>query len=271
MQSGANAERADILLGQVTYMSLFDADYDTLPGSVSLNEFSLLAPILPLSNGRLRLLTYLTYGATMFDTSVPNLLPEDTLHSIRLPIIFLYDYSEEWLFGAMVMPGISGDLENTSDAFTFSAFAGAGYKVSPTLSLLGGVFYADGFGDDFLAPGVGVIWNPSPDWSVNIMPPFASVRWNFQEDYYLSMFARFDSTTWNVGADATGPDRDVNMSSTRVGLRLERRLTERLWGQISAGYNLGREMQIENLNNLTLQQDDIDPSPFVQIGINLRY
>ena len=271
MEFGGGADERDRLAGEVTYMHLFDADYDSLPGEVSADEFSIFAPILPLSNGRLRVLAFLNYRATSFDTSVPNLLPDDTLNSIRMPIAVIYDYSDEWLFGGMVMPGLSGDMENTGDAFTFSAFAGFGYKASPNLRWFGGVFYSDGFGDDFVAPGIGVMWNPTPDLSVNILPPFANVSWRFHEDYMLSMFARYESPTWNVDADNAGPTRDVNMSSARVGLRLERRMTEHLWAQVSAGYSFGREMEIENLSNNTLQKDDIDSSPFVQIGLSLRY
>lgn len=257
--------------GRLSYTHVFDADYDNLPGEVSVNEFSLFAPILPLSNGPLRVVAFLGYSATTFDTSVPNLLPEDTLHSISLPVAVLYEMSDKWLLGGMVIPELSGDLDNTSDAFSLSAFAGFGYRPSPNIRWFGGVFYSDGFGDDFIAPGIGLIWTPSPEWTVNLLPPVASVNWQFSEDYYLSMFARFESTTWNVSADSAGPDRDVQMSSTRVGLSLERRVSENLWAQVSAGYSLGREMEIENLNNSNLQEDDIDPAPFVQIGLNLRY
>jgi hypothetical protein len=267
----AGGGRTDIQIAQATYTSMFDADFDTLPGEVSSDNFSLFTPILPLSNGRLRILTFLNYSATSFDTSVPNLLPEDTLQTIRLPIVALYDYSDQWLLGGMIMPGLSGDMDNTGDSFSFSAFAGFGYKAAPNLRWFGGVFYTDGFGDDLVTPGVGLVWAPSPDWSVNILPPIASISWRFNEDYFLSLFARYESTTWNVDSDSAGPARDVNVTSTRVGLRLERRLGENFWAQISAGYSLGREMEIESLGNATLQKDDIDPSPFIQIGLNLRY
>ena len=260
-----------IPVGRASYTHVFDADYDTLPGEVSADEFSLLTPILPFSKGPLRVVGFLGYSATSFDSSVPNLLPDDTLHTISLPIAVLYERSEKWLLGGMVIPRLSGDLDNTSDAFNISAFAGFGYRPNPTLRWFGGVFYSDGFGDDFIAPGIGLIWTPSPEWAVILLPPVASVSWQFHEDYFLSLFARFESTTWNVSADSAGPDRDVQMSSTRVGLSLERRVTEHLWAQISAGYSLGREMEIENLDNNNLQEDDIDPAPFVQIGLNLRY
>ena len=260
-----------IPIGELSYTALFDGDYSSLPGDVSAQEFSLLAPILPLSNGRLRLLVYLSYTATSFDTSVPNLLTEDTLHSLSVPVALLYEHSDKWMFGGIVLPGLSGDLSSASDAFSFSAFAGFGYKAAPNLRWFGGVFYNDGFGDNLVIPGVGLMWNPSPDLAVTILPPLAEINWRFQEDYLLTLFARYASTTWNVNADSAGPARDITMTSTRVGLRLERHLTERLWAQVSVGYAFGREMQIENLNNTTLQRDNIDPAPFVQIGLNLRY
>ena len=265
------ADARDILVGAFTYQYLFGADFDTLPGEVSADEFSAFFPVLLLSNDRMRVMTYLNYRATSFDTSVPNLLPEGTLHTIRLPVTFLYDYSEKWLIGGMVMPGLSGDMNSTSDAFSFSVVAGVGYKQNPDLRWFGGVFYSQGFDDDILTPGLGVMWNPTPKWSVNVLPPFANASWRFHENYALTLFGRYESATWNVEADSAGPDRDVAMSSLRVGLRLERRLSDHFWAQISGGVSFAREMEIETLSSATLQEDDVDAAPFVQAGVNIRF
>ena len=266
-----DADGRDVLVGAVSYQHLFAADFDTLPGDVSADDFTAFSPILLLSNGRMRVMTYLNYRVTSFDTSAPNLLPEGTLHAIRLPVTFLYDYSEKWLLGGMIMPGLSGDLSSTSDAFSFSALAGFGYKQRPELRWFGGVFYSHGFDDDIIMPGFGVMWNPSPKWTVNVLPPFANVSWRFHENYSLTLFGRYEGTTWNVEADRAGPDRDVKMSSIRVGLRLERRISEHFWAQVSGGMSFAREMEVETLNSDTLQKDDIDAGPFVQAGVNIRF
>jgi hypothetical protein len=255
----------------VSYRHEFEADFDTLPGDVSVDEGSIFLPILPLSNGDWRLITFLNYRVTSFDTSVPNLLPRDTLHSISLPVTLLYDYSDKWAFGGMVMPALSGDLSDAGDAFSFSAAVGAGYAQNPNLRWFGGVFYSSGFGEDLLVPGLGVMWRPANDWTVNILPPLANVSWRFHEDYFLSLVGRYQSTTWNVEADAAGPDRDVNVRGLRLALALERRVAEHIWASLAVGYVFGREMEIENLGDTTLQKDDIDAAPFVQGGLNLRF
>jgi hypothetical protein len=253
------------------YMHRFDSDFDSLAGEISSDEFSVITPILPLTYDRLRVAAFASYRANWIDTSTPTLIPDDTLHALRLPVVAAYELSDKWLLGGMVMPGLSGDLENADDGFSILSILGVGYGYSDRLKIFAGALHSYGFDENHFFPGAGFLWQASDDLSVSVLPPFASVTYSGWEDYKLSLFGRYDSPTWNVEADAAGPDRDINLRELRVGLRLERRLTEKSWAYLGTGFTFARRLEIETTSSSSLQEDDIDPGLFLQGGLSLRF
>jgi hypothetical protein len=273
LRFGGNATASDLpgaTVASASWIHQFDSDFDSLGGEVGIDDFSLWTVVAPLNFGSKHLITLLGYRSTQFDTSVPNMLTEDTLHSIRMPVVFLNDVSERWLWGGMIMPSFSGDL-SSGDNFSIAAAVGAGYAPNPDLRIFGGAYYSHGFDEDFVIPGLMCIWRPDPKWEAYLLGPNVGVNYSVNETWILSLFGQYDSPTWHVEADASGPDRDIRLSSLRLGLKAECRLNKLCWASIAGGWSFARELEIEDLHSNALQEDDIDSGPFVQVGLNLRY
>ena len=115
---------AGIPLGQVSYGHFFSSDFDTLGGDVSADEFTLMTPLASIRVGDAYVIPMLSYRWNEFSTSTPNLLPESSLHQIRMPIAVLYQPADRWLVGGMIMPAFAGDLSN-SDNFSIAGALGA--------------------------------------------------------------------------------------------------------------------------------------------------
>ena len=270
---GSNAAASDLpgmTLATASWLHHFDADFDSLAGEVGIDDFSAWVPVAPLNFGNMHLIAMLGYRATQFNTSVPNMLTEDTLHAIRMPVVFLNDVNENWMWGGMIMPSFSGDL-SSSDNFSSSAAFGAGNMVNPTLKNFGGAYYTHGFDEDTIIPGLMFSWRPTPKWEAYFLGPMGGVTYSVNENWLVSLFGQYDAPTWHVEADDLGPDRDIKVSSLRVGLKLERRFNELCWAYLAGGYSFARELEVEDLSSNSLQEDDIDAGPFVQFGLNLRY
>lgn len=273
LRFGRNASFSELpgyTFATASWLHQFDSGFDSLGGEVSSDDFSLWAPVAPLNFGNMHVLSLLGYRATQFDTSVPNMLSEDTLHTIRMPFVFLNDMSERWLSGVMIMPSFSGDLSGR-DNVSISAAAGAGYVFSPALRIYGGVYYRHGFDEDLIIPGLMFSWRPDPQWEAYVYGPVGGISYSANDDWVLSLFGEYDAPTWHVEGDTFGPDRDITVSSMRIGLKAERRLGGLCWAYLAGGYSFARELEVEDLDSNLLQQDDIDPGPFVRIGLNLRY
>ncbi len=257
-------------VASVSYIHQFESDFDSLPGKVSSHDVSLWAPVAPVDFGSFHILAMLGYRFTDFDTSVTSALPTESLHAIRLPVVFFDDRVEGWLLGGMVMPAVAGDL-SSDDGFYLSAALGAGRQIRENLRVFGGVYYGTGFGEDTIIPGIALTWRPHPRWEVYLLGPISGIACSINDAWTVSLTARYDSPTWNVEADSNGPDRDLEVTALRVGLKLEGRLHEHLWGFITVGASLAREMEIETTSDRSILDDDIEAGPFVRTGLHLHF
>ena len=261
-------------VGTTSYTHRFTSDFDQSElGDVSSPRFSFWTTVAAFNQEEFHLFAWLGYGANKYETggnSVPNLLTDHTMQSLSMPIVFLHDISQKWLWGAMVMPSYSG-THSSSDNFSISVAAGVGYTYSPSLEVFAGVYYYNGFGDDLIIPGAAFIWRPAPRWEVFLLPPIGGVSYSVNEKFLISFYGQYDSPTWHVKADKNGPDRDIQMSGLSLGLKGEYHLGSYFWAYAGAGVTVGQELDIEDTDNHTLQNSDVDMSPFIQIGLNARF
>lgn len=257
-------------LATTSYTHQFASDFDSLPGDVSSDQFSLWAPFAAINKENFHLAAWLGYGTNKYNTSEDNLLTEHTMQSINVPVVFFHDISEKWIWGGMVMPSYSG-THSSSDNFAISAALAVGYGHSENLELFAGVYYYHGFGEEYIIPGAAFIWRPAPRWEAYLLPPIGGVSYSINECWLVSLYGQYSSPIWHVKADSTGPDRDINMSSLRIGVKAEYNLHGWLWAYAATGVAVGQELDIENTSDDTLQNSDIDMSPYVQVGLNLRF
>lgn len=233
-------------------------------------DLSLWSPLYHHQIGDVHIAPLLGLRGTRFNTSVDSLLTESDLYAIRLPLVAIHDLSDEWLYGGMIMPGFSGDL-SSGDGFSLAAAFGVARQVNSKLMLGAGAYYSHGFNDDFFVPGVAFIWRPAPRWEVSLLGPIGSASYAINDHWSASFICQYDVLTWNVEADEQGPERDIRTGSLRLGLRLEKRLSDHFWTNLTGGMSTAREITIEDLDNSTLQEDDIDAGPFVQLGGMIRF
>lgn len=261
-------------VGTASYTHRFTSDFDKKDlGDLSSDEFSIWAPVLALNNESHHLFAWVNYGASKYNTgsnSALNMLTEHTMQTIQMPFVYVHDISEKWIWGGMVMPTYAG-TDNSSDNFAWSTALGVGYTYSPCLQLFGGAYYFHGFNDDFALPGIGFIWRPNERWEAYLLGPIGGVSYSVTDKFLVSFVGQYSAPTWHVKADNSGPDRDITMRSLRLGVKAEYQLHNLFWAYITGGYSVGQEMEIENSDNDTLQESDIDASPFIQIGLNARF
>jgi hypothetical protein len=261
-------------VGTASYTHKFTSDFDKKGlGDVSSDTFNIWVPFLALNREQYHLFAWINYGTNKYkvgNNSKINMLPESTMQSIYMPVVFINDVSEKWLWGGMVMPTYSGTGSN-SDNFAISGAVGVGYTYSADLQLFGGVYYYNGFNDTTILPGAGFIWRPNDRWEAFLLPPIGGVSYSINDNWLASLYGQYESPTWHAEADDLGPDRDVNMQSLRIGLKLEYHIHEWFWAYAAGGLSMGQTLEVENSHNDKLQKSDIDASPYVQVGLNIRF
>jgi len=258
-------------VGTLNYAHRFAGDFDSLAGDITSDEFRFWTPIAAFNRGEYHLFAWLGYGADKYYTSFPSLMTKHTLQSAKMPIVFLDDVSENWLWGVMVMPEYSG-TESSSDNFAVSVAGGVGYSVNDNLELFAGVYYFHGFGSDTVIPGAAFIWRPIRQVEVYLLPPMGGISYSVNENFFLSLYGQYDSPDWHVEADKVGPDRDISVSGLRLGLKAEYHIYGLAWAYAAAGYTVFREYDVDFVDSaVSMEKSDIDPSPYIEFGFNARF
>ena len=269
---GAATDLPGYAVGTAYHLHQFKSDFEDGGGDLRSDDFSLWTPVLPVNLGDFHLFGFASYRATWFRSSLPELLPGNDLNVFRFPVAFVHDVSERWMWGGFVMPGYGGAASSwNSEGFSLSALLGAAYAWSPRFNLGAGVLYYTGFNQSYVAPGVGFTWRPVDDWELFLIPPSAGITCSINEKTLLSAGGTYDSARWNFAADGAAPERNIHIRRVRVGLKLERQIGGPVWGYVSGGYSLFRKLEIEDRDGTLLREEDIEPAPYVQVGVNARF
>lgn len=258
-------------IGFANHTRTFSSKFDSLGGNISASESSFFAPLLPLNNGDWHVLALFLYTQTSFDSSIPDILTQDALHSYNFPIAVVKEINHDWLLGGLVMPSLNGDFKAGSNEAVAMAF-GAGKVMSPDFRLMGGFYYSHYYGNDTFFPGIQLIYRPFTDVEAYILGPIAGVSYSINDDWFMGLSARLSSATWKVESNEVLPEHVINMKKVNIALRTEHRLYKNLWLSVDAGYSVARRIKIEDIpNNQTLGRSHILPGPFASIGVNYRY
>ena len=240
---------------------------------VSLDQWSIMGPIFYKQMGVWSLGAGLRYELSDIDYSDLNLFNEDQLHSIDLPVYVGYDSSETWKWMMLFNPNLSGDYDQLdSDSMYYSTLFGAKYKRSETFNWLLGVYYSTGFDDDLVVPAIGFTWSPSENSDLFVGGPFIRYSYSFSDSLDLILGGRFASNRWNTSGNygSGEEERDFRLRSYRLSGALQWNLAERHALIISAGWDLGREVEIEDASENRLFKEDIENTQIFEIGYRMR-
>ncbi|MGJ8672845.1 DUF6268 family outer membrane beta-barrel protein [Rubritalea sp.] len=257
-------------VGFAGYQHQFESDFDDIDGDVSVDDFSLFGPILPLNYGDWHLLSFFYYTNTQFKSSGMPLLPDSDLHSLSVPIAIFKEHGDSWIYGAFAMPSWNGDFD-ASDNDAIAAGAGVGYVFSPDFRFLVGAYYSHTYGNDFFTPAIQLIYRPTVDFEAYILGPIAGVSYSLNDNFFIGTSLRYSSPTWKIEADDAGPERTVNSSRINLALSAEHRIYKNIWAAVDFGYSFAREIKIEDNDNNTLTDTDVKPGPFVSLAVNYRF
>jgi hypothetical protein len=253
------------------YQHTFEADFQDLPGAVEMDKFSALGPLLPINYGDWHMVSLFYYTYTQFDTTAENSLTNTSQHALTVPIILVKEEGEKWIWGGMVMPTWTNDFsEGGGDSIALAA--GAGYSFENDFKLIFGGYYSYRFGEHFAMPGIQFVWRPRPDIETYLLGSVGGVTYSVNEDWLIGLTGHYSSPIWKLESDQ--PDLDdntVRVTNFNIALRTEHRLYKNLWGSVSAGVALARELEVKDRNNKVVNDSSIDAAPFIQAVINLRY
>lgn len=218
----------------------------------------------------LKLFYGIDYGLTHIDQGNSPLGVElDPLHEITFPLSAIYQREgSPWSFYGQVAGVLATDFSHiTGQDFDYTARFGAQYKFSDTFSLNFGVARVRNFGEAFVLPAAGFIWQPREDWSFTLIGPRITLSHRINDRFIIRGGGFPMGGLWNV-EDDSGESVDYGFASYNTGIGLDYKLRRGLWLSVWGGANFANELRAERNGN-TIFEDELDSGLFGYIGINL--
>lgn len=251
------------------YTTTSDTDFDDVDGGFSFTQLSIDGGICaPLKfNDKNTLIIKSTYERTDLETD--TMLGDQDLHTLKVHFRWIYsDSASKWSWITLLSPGFSSDGGSlSSDDFSLNGVAGFGYKKSDKFSWLGGVAF---FTNDFesrIFPGIGFRWRPADNAELEYTGIRLKGSWQPSDDWIYRFDARPGGGTWHIREG--GEDLNVDVDSYQIGFGVERRLTEKLWLNLTGGVTVGNELEIESDSGKEIFREEAEAGWFAQIGVRL--
>lgn len=190
----------------------------------------------------------LAYSRTEIDAD-PGLTLPDTLQELSLSLGLRRELSASWGLAVFLRPGFYGDFESLNgDSFNVPMLLLTSYRESATRLWFFGV-NANPFSDNPVLPAIGVRWQFSPGWTLDVGYPRSSLLWEAQAGLKVGLAISAQGgnyrITENLGVPAPGVARLANTyldySEYRAGVRLEKALASSFTLDVEAGALIKRE------------------------------
>lgn len=194
------------------------------------------------------------------------------LHRVDLPVNAWADLSERWKLWVRLQPGWYSDFENVgSDDFILTSLALLSYRWSDSLKVAFGAFYSRDLGEERVLPALGFILEPDPSWFLALTFPRVELAHAPSADWLLAARALLGGAGWNIAdPNGGGEELDLNYSSIRAGIGIDRRLAGGpWWAYLDAGMQLGQEIEVKGGGYQFSEK--LDSSAFITGGVKLRF
>ena len=269
----AHADEIDFGISRLQWYSYGELDADAAGApSLQWQQARMQTPLSePIELAKaLYLVPGLRYEFTDYEgpSAALGILRED-LHMVELPLLFVYRPSgTPWSYNARISPGLSSDFGSiTTDDLFCDLRLGGNYQFSEKLDINFGFAYTRAIGEPQFFPYLGFIYNMNDQWQFSLRGFTFEARCHLSESWIVRLIGEASGGYWNMDT----PNADyLAMRNYRLGLTLEREISEDLWLVAGAGYTLGNEVRWHDNSNNTIQRQDFENGTYFTLGLRLR-
>lgn len=247
-----------------------DADFNDSKGRFKHTEYTVGTGLLAKQFGSTSIVLGLKYRFNQMDfENILNLRNQD-LHAIQLPFDLRYQIENSpWSWWLRVLPGLFTDFESVNNEdWAFSSIFAGNREINEQLLLSLGAYFSRDFGEDRLFPTLGLVWDPSDQWRLNLTPPNVTIAHHPSENWILKLSAYPGGGSWNIEDSISQESRDINLRSIRVGIGIEFRIYERWWFSIWGGANVIQRLEVLD-NGHEAFKSDLATSGFGYAGLRV--
>ena len=259
---------AGSIYGSWTDSAAFDGG-----GNIGMYEFSTTADLPIMMRDHFKLTAGVRYRFNSIDFDETDTVFSSQsldLHRLEVPANLWIDRGP-WKFWLKLQPGVTSDFDDIgSDAFTLTALGLASYQLSEKLSIAGGVYFSQDLGEARLLPALGLVWRPSPQWSLSLTAPRFKIAYAPSRKWLLTFNAYPSGGSWNIQDPDGEGQADLNLSAIRTGIGIEHQIGDTpAWIFVDAGMQFLQELELDGSTESF--NEDIDAAAFVNFGLKVRF
>lgn len=263
-QTDANAPSARLQVSGTSEM-----DFDAMRGGFSLDRVLVETPLgSTLHINDCNALSFgLRYEGTWLDTD--TFIGNNDLHDLRVSGMWLHHQpGSRWSLLAAVSPGIASDFGHVDgDDFSLNWKAGLRYAVSDSFALIAGLGSDNSTGDDGVFPALGFQWQATDKLYLSLVGATFTATYQPSDDWLWRFGVWSAGGIWNV--EQNGAGFDVNLTSYRAAVGVERRLRDKVWLTVWAGTTFANELEIETAGGGGVFRDDAGNGWFARVGVRV--
>ncbi len=211
-----------------------------------------------------------SYRLSLYDFSGTD--PWDDIHTLRTTPLVQYNLDDHWtIFGG---PSVGFSAESDADignAFTFGAVVGVRYKISPNVTIGGGLGVFSQIEDDAtILPLFTLNWQIADQ--LNLRAGFSEVaaagglgaelEWKFDEHWSVGAGAQLQTKRFRLSDDSGAPVRDGVGEDTSVPIygKVTWHASKHASVELVAGVAVGGEVRLEDDDGHKIAEEDYDPA-----------
>ncbi len=215
--------------------------------------------------------------ATAFDSLKGD--PWQGVNRLDLTLTFSQEISDHWSYvvGATVASSYE-DGAQFSDSITAGALAGATYKFSDTLRVGAGAIVRSSIEDDALIlPLITIDWKISDTLTFSTNPStgrrFLGLTYQPCEAWAFTGGAAFEFIDFRLDddTDSVSPDGVGRFRRVPVGVEISYIPSDQFRVGLYGGYVLAQEVTLDDQEGERVQQEEVEPAPFIGLQIQWSF
>lgn len=204
---------------------------------------------------------------TRFDAPAGTGLDRE-LYTLRMPLALRRPVGRNMVLNGMIAPELSGDFKAIDrDSVDMMAMVMLLHGVQPELQLTYGILFSPGIADGIPIPVAGVLWRPTPSWTLGLVMPRPAIMYAPTRDRVYSLYARLDGGLWRVHGEPGVGDFDFETRQVHLGGGVETKLTHTVRLRLEAAVALAREIAYRDAAG----DHTVEPDPAFVTGLTLQF
>lgn len=215
----------------------------------------------------------LSYNRTRFDWRHSHYFHQKDFDQVCLTLGFSSERLCDWLWQAQVSANFD-NIEHWSfnDYMNYDMLIWGRYAYNKTLGIHLGVLATAGMKIDRVYPIIGVDWQWSDSWKINlIFPVNLSLVYNFNKAWSVALAGRVFYERHRLGKNEFLSKGLIEYRTAGVELGLNYNPKAWLSANIHAGYDLGGKFKTANRNYNHRHNYDIDGAPYAGAELDVAF